>query len=68
MNQADLKKLSTAERLHLMDFLWETLLEDAEKLSSPNWHGEMLRERIAKIEKGEAKLISLDELKSRRPV
>jgi hypothetical protein len=66
MNIADIKKMSTADRLQTMEALWESLLYENGEIQSPEWHEKMLEERKAKIKRGQAKFISLSELKASR--
>jgi Putative addiction module component len=66
MKPAEIKKMSTAERLQTMEMLWESLLDDETGLPSPEWHGEILAERKRKIEENQAEFVSLDEVKARR--
>ncbi|MAS94827.1 MAG: addiction module component CHP02574 family protein [Verrucomicrobiales bacterium] len=63
ISPSDLLELPLDERLKCMEVLWDSLRE-AEP-DSPGWHGEVLAERRAKIESGEAKFISGNELKKR---
>ena len=60
---ADLANLPLEERLQCMEVLWESLRTS--RPDSPEWHGEVLAERRAKIESGEANFISGTELKRR---
>ncbi len=66
INLSDIQKMSVAERLQTMEALWESLQSGESDVESPEWHGEVLRERKRKIENGETEFISLEELKKRR--
>ena len=66
MTATEIKKMNFKERLQTMELLWDSLLEDENKLESPAWHEDVLRERKKKIDSNEAKFISLDELKASR--
>ena len=66
MNLADIKKMSTLERLKAMEALWDSLLYENEEMESPEWHEKIIEERKAKIKSGKAKFISLSELKANR--
>lgn len=66
MNLADIKKMSTVERLKAMEALWDSLLYENEEIESPEWHEKIIEERKAKIKSGKAKFISLSELKANR--
>ncbi len=60
---SDLTALPLDERLKCMELLWESLrISEPE---SPEWHGQILSDRLSKIKSGEAKFISGSELKKR---
>ena len=61
----EIKNLSIKDRLILMEEIWETLCYEEDKIESPAWHKEVLDRREKKIENGEAKFISLEELKGK---
>jgi putative addiction module component (TIGR02574 family) len=65
MNLADIKKMSTVERLKTMEALWDSLLYENEEMETPEWHEKIVEKRKAKIKSGKAKFISLSELKAR---
>ena len=58
-------KLSVAERLRVMEQLWDGLCRDAVEMPSPEWHRDVLRDRKARAERGEAKFLTLNQLRSR---
>jgi len=66
MNRLEIKKMSTMERLQVMEALWDSFMEEESKIESPEWHGDILEERKRKIENGKAEFISLEELRSSR--
>ncbi len=66
MNLEDIKKMSTVDRLKTMEALWDSLLYENEEMESPEWHKQIVEKRKAKIKSGEAKFISLSELKASR--
>jgi hypothetical protein len=55
-----------AERLKTMEALWDSLLYENEEIESPEWHEQIVEKRKAKIKNGQAKFISLSELKASR--
>ncbi len=65
MIHTEIKKMSIIERLQTMEELWNSLCQEESDIESPKWHKDILEERRKKIEKGEAKFISLEELKSK---
>ncbi len=66
MNIIDIKKMSTIERLQAMEALWDSLLYEDTEIESPEWHRDILDERIAKVESGKANFISLEKMKASR--
>jgi hypothetical protein len=44
-----LEKMTIAEKLRMMETLWSDLTRDEERFESPAWHGEVLRERAARV-------------------
>lgn len=47
-------KLSTAQKLVAMEALWSSLHDDFEKSTPPDWHRELLHQRLALIQSGRA--------------
>jgi hypothetical protein len=64
MNATEIRKMSVDERLQAMEILWDSLLDDEIEISSPDWHREILRERLRAIEEGQAELVSISDLKT----
>lgn len=64
-NITEIEKMSLSERLETMELLWDSLVRDASNVASPDWHGEVLAARLKKIARGEAKFLSLAEVKRR---
>ena len=62
---AELDKLSLADRLRVMEMLWESISRDPDNVVSPYWHKQVLDSRRAKIERGEAQFLTINELKAR---
>lgn len=69
MSVVELKKevsrLSKAEQLQTMEWLWASLSKKPEEIESPEWHDEVLAARKAKADSGEAQFLSVAELKKR---
>jgi putative addiction module component (TIGR02574 family) len=64
MLQADvIEKMSVSERLQTMEQLWDALAREESKVPSPEWHGAVLADRKARVERGEAKFYTLDQLR-----
>ena len=64
MGLAEIKGMSTLERLREMELLWDTLCHEVEEPKSPTWHARVLAERQAKIESGEGRFVTLAQLKA----
>ena len=63
--ESQIQSMSTTERLQAMELLWRSFSGSEDKLPSPDWHGEVLAERLAKVEAGEGKFLTIPELKAR---
>lgn len=63
--EAEIKSMSLTERLQAMELLWRSFSASEDEVPSSDWHGEVLSERLAKVEAGEGKFLSLSELKTR---
>jgi len=61
----DLKQMSRPEKVRLMEEIWQDLSAHEQKVESPSWHGEIIAERIAKVEEGKATFLTLEELQAR---
>jgi len=65
VNDISLDALSTAEKIALMERLWADLSRRPEELPSPDWHGDVLAERIAAVREGRRALVNWDSAKRR---
>ena len=63
--ESDIKTMSLTERLKTMELLWRSFSGSENEVPSPDWHGEVLSARLAKIEAGEGKFLTIPELKAR---
>jgi putative addiction module component (TIGR02574 family) len=57
--------MSFAEELALMERLWDDLSRHPENIPSPEWHGDVLAERIAAVRDGRTSFVDWDEPKRR---
>lgn len=63
---ADIESMTTQERLQAMELLWQSLAKDGgHQIATPAWHAQVLSARRAKVEAGQGRFFSLDELKKR---
>ena len=60
-----LEQMSLADKLALIEKVWESLTRKDEDFTSPAWHGEVLQSRLAAIQDGKASFLSLEEVKQR---
>jgi hypothetical protein len=44
--------MTIAEKIKVMETLWSDLTRDEAQFKSPEWHGEVLRERAARVKQG----------------
>jgi len=65
MSIDEIKKLNPKEKIILMNEIWESFEDTDSIIESPNWHKEVLEERISKMKNNEVNYISLEELKNR---
>ena len=61
----EVSRLSKADRLKAMEWLWASLSEKPDEIDSPEWHGEVFAARKAKVDSGAAQFLSVEQLKER---
>jgi len=59
-----LSEMTLAEKLQVMETLWEDLSRNADALESPAWHKTVLDARERKIQSGEARFIDWEQAKT----
>jgi putative addiction module component (TIGR02574 family) len=57
--------MSVAEKLALMESLWEDLSRRPETIPSPQCHGDVLAARIAAVREGRTNFVDWDDAKRR---
>ena len=65
LESSQIEKMSVAERLQAIEQLWEALCREARDMASPDWHRDVLADRKARAERGEAKFLTLAQLRTR---
>lgn len=65
IESSQIERMSVIERLQAMDQLWDSLNRCGDEIPSPDWHRDILTDRKARAQSGEAKFLTLAELKSR---
>ena len=58
-----LDQMTTAEKLRAMEALWSDLCQDEDKLPSPAWHEDVLKEREERVKSGEEALLDWETTK-----
>ncbi len=53
MFELPLDKMTVAEKLQVMEALWESLSQNPDEVELPNWHADVLKNRTERIEAGE---------------
>lgn len=62
---SDIERMSVAERFQAMEVIWGSFLKTPEEVASPTWHGEVLSQRLAKVDAGHGKFLTVEQLKGR---
>lgn len=63
--ESEIKSMSLTQRLQTMELLWKSFSGSEHEVQSPDWHGEVLAGRLAKVEAGDGKFLTIPELKAR---
>jgi Putative addiction module component len=53
MSTLAIQQMSWEEKLRTMEELWESLSREGDRLDSPGWHGDVLRETEQRYEAGQ---------------
>ncbi len=60
-----LDKMTSLDKIAVMEKLWDDLCRDPESIPSPKWHKEVLEAREKEINEGKAKFAAFDRAKER---
>ena len=60
-----LDKMTSSDKIAVMEKLWEDLCRDPESIPSPTWHKDVLEAREKEVNEGKAKFTSFDRGKGR---
>ena len=60
-----LNEMTTADKLALMELLWDDLSRTPEQVPVPAWHGEVLAEREKRIQEGKTHFSDLADAEER---
>ncbi len=58
-----LTEMTVDEKLEAMELLWEDLSKNPGDIPSPDWHGNILKERQQGIENGTEKFLDWEDVK-----
>ena len=58
-----LEKMSTEEKIRIMEAIWDDLCKKADSISSPSWHKNVLHKREEQIKNGDDEFIDWDKAK-----
>lgn len=58
-----LDRMTAAEKLQLIEEIWNDLAREPESVPSPDWHGEVLRERERRVAEGKTRFLDIPEAK-----
>ncbi|TAJ81676.1 MAG: acyl-protein synthetase [Gallionellaceae bacterium] len=58
-----IENLTRAEKLQMMEVLWDDLARDSVTLSSPEWHAQSLKEAEQAVADNQASFVSWDAAK-----
>jgi putative addiction module component (TIGR02574 family) len=61
----EIERMSLPQKLEAMELLWKSLAADTDRLQSPRWHKTVLESRLAKVEAGKGKFLTVAQLKKR---
>jgi hypothetical protein len=65
LESAQIREMSMAERLQALEQLWDAVCRDDADVPSPAWHADVLADRRGRAARGEARFLTLDQLKAR---
>ncbi len=60
-----LSRLSQAQKLDMLEKIWDDLTSEEKRFESPDWHEKVLREREEALSAGKVKISDWDEAKER---
>lgn len=66
IDTSDINRLTVEDKMILIEQIWASLKHEGDALVSPSWHEDILTERRKKIESGEARYLTLDQLRGQR--
>ena len=64
-SEIPLDSMTVAEKVRLLETVWDSLCSKTGDVQSPEWHREVLEARKRRLEEGQATVSSWDEAKAR---
>jgi len=64
MTAAEIKQLSSHDKITLMEEIWVSFQYDKEDISSPEWHAPIIEKRMNSISNDSAEFVNLDSLRA----
>lgn len=59
----NIEKMSTQEKLRLMERLWDDLCRNVSDLPIPGWHAQVLQAREKRLEEGKEEVLDWEQAK-----
>ncbi len=59
----NIKEMTTGEKLKTMELLWDDICRNVPDLSSPGWHGDILKEREKNVREGRDRFVDWEQAK-----
>ncbi len=63
--ESDIETMTPVERLQAMEMLWRSFSSSGQEIPSPEWHGDILSSRLAKVEAGQGSFLTIPQMKAR---
>lgn len=60
-----LDAMSIAEKLQAIETIWESIRQSKESIPVPQWHQEVLQQRMERLESGQTQLLDWENVKTR---
>jgi hypothetical protein len=60
-----LDTMTVADKLQVIETIWDDLIRSAEQVPSPTWHGDVLRARELRVREGKSQYSDWDDAKRR---
>jgi putative addiction module component (TIGR02574 family) len=60
-----LNEMTTAEKLAVIERLWDDLARNPQDVPSPDWHGEELSQRLRRAQAGESPFSEIQDVRER---